>query len=68
MNIIYQSKLLLSLLFLSFILLLGCGKQEQEQSEMEHGQHESESSENTTVHLDMHKVYHAGIKVETVEK
>ncbi|MBI5214158.1 MAG: efflux RND transporter periplasmic adaptor subunit [Ignavibacteriae bacterium] len=68
MNIIYQSKILLSLLFLLFMLLLGCGKREQEQSEMEHGEHESEFSENTTVHLDMHKVYHAGIKVETVEK
>ncbi len=68
MNIIHQRKLLFPLLLLSFMLLLGCRKQEQEQSEMEHGEHESESSENTTVHLDMHKVYHAGIKVETVEK
>jgi Cu(I)/Ag(I) efflux system membrane fusion protein len=50
------------------IILLGCGKESKTESEERHGEHRSEETATTIVHLDRHKVYHAGITVETVQK
>jgi Cu(I)/Ag(I) efflux system membrane fusion protein len=50
------------------IILLGCGKESKIESEERHGEHRSEETATTIVHLDRHKVYHAGITVETVQK
>lgn len=48
--------------------LTGCGKSSTNKEGIEHKEHSAESKENTIVHLDRHKVYHAGITVETVQK
>src|SRR5262245_57469231 len=58
---------------LSIILLLtisvlstGCGEQSEEDHESHPMEHEEENP--TIVHLDRHKVFHAGIRVEPVKK
>lgn len=50
----------------SILLLSGCGKQNTD-SEESHIEHENETAATTIVHLDKHKVYHAGIRVELVQ-
>jgi Cu(I)/Ag(I) efflux system membrane fusion protein len=61
-----------TLTFLTGILVLllvsGCGKTTDDGSEVSHTKDRSESAENRIVHLDKHKVLHAGIRVETVQK
>lgn len=56
-------------LFIMIVLLAmlaGCGK-EQNQNEEIHHEEEHDASEATIVHLDRHKVTHAGIRVESVQ-
>lgn len=66
----YFTFLTLTLLiaFLGLLLMSGCGKTTNEESETGHAEHKSESTENSIVHLDKHKVFHAGIQVEAVQK
>ena len=52
---------------LTMLMVAGCGKEQQPEAGEHHGEHGAESSESSIVHLDKHKVFHAGIKVETVE-
>ena len=52
---------------LTMLMVAGCGKEQQPETGEHHGEHGGESSESSIVHLDKHKVFHAGIKVETVE-
>ncbi len=61
-----RKHMLLMLLFFAHVLL-GCNKGQQEESETHHGEHGAETSESAIVHLDKHKVFHAGIKVEPVQ-
>jgi Cu(I)/Ag(I) efflux system membrane fusion protein len=53
---------------ISVLLLSGCGRQSSDESDIKHDEHDAETSEHTVVRLDRHKVFHAGIQVETVEK
>lgn len=66
----YSTSVTLTLLtaVLALLLISGCGKTADEESEASHTEHTSESPENRIVHLDRHKVFHAGIRVEAVEK
>lgn len=66
----YLTHRILTLLigFLGLLLVSGCGKKTDEGSETGHAEHTSESTENRMVHLDRHKVFHAGIRVETVQR
>ncbi len=48
-------------------LLGGCNKEQKAETEEHHGEHGAETSESAIVHLDKHKVFHAGIKVEPVQ-
>lgn len=59
-------KYLTVLALTSVLLLPGCGKQNKK-SEESHIEHENETAATTIVHLDKHKVYHAGIRVEPVQ-
>ncbi len=59
--------LMLLMLLSSVHVLPGCNKGQQEESETHHGEHGAETSESAIVHLDKHKVFHAGIKVEPVQ-
>lgn len=52
----------------NFLFIIGCGKNDDSDAEKEGGEHHTESTETSIVHLDKHKVFHAGIKVETVKK
>ncbi len=52
---------------LFFVLWIGCNKEQKAETEEHHGQHTGETSETAIVHLDKHKVFHAGIKVEPVQ-
>ncbi len=53
---------------ISAIILIGCGKEETKMNETESDKHHEEESHSTIVHLDKHKVFHAGIKTEIVLK
>lgn len=55
-------------LFIILLAFAGCGKEESQQSDEQHGEHKAEEKESTIVHLDKHKVFHAGIRAEPVEK
>lgn len=59
---------LLLTLFIGPVFILGCGKAANEDSGAEHVEHNDESTERAIVRIDMHKVFHAGIKVEPVQK
>lgn len=48
------------------ITLSGCGQQAKESDE-DHPEHMKEEAAGTVVHLDRHKVFHAGIRVEPVQ-
>ncbi len=50
------------------LLLVGCGEEKNKTNESESTEHQEEESHSTTVHLDKHKVFHAGIKTEIVQK
>lgn len=50
------------------LLLIGCGKEETKMNETESDKHHEEETHSTIVHLDKHKVFHAGIKTEIVLK
>ncbi len=58
-----------NIFFISFMLplLVGCNKEQKPETEEHHGEHGVEGSESAIVHLDKHKVFHAGIKVEPVQ-
>ena len=47
---------------------IGCNNKTETESEMDHDEHEAGHEEQTVVHLDRHKLFHTGIKVETVQK
>lgn len=49
------------------LALIGCGNKE-ESHETESGGHHEEEEHSTIVHLDKHKVFHAGIKTEIVRE
>ncbi len=57
--------LMSALLVLPF--LVACNNEEKAETEKHHGEHGAEATEGTIVHLDKHKVFHAGIKVEPVQ-
>jgi RND family efflux transporter MFP subunit len=59
-------KYLIALALTSILLLSGCGKQNKD-TEEPHPEHRDETAATTIVHLDKHKVYHAGIKTEPVQ-
>ena len=63
-----QTQTILTALVLGVLLILGCRKEQNKEPEEQHEEHASENLETTIVHLDKHKVFHAGIKVETVQK
>lgn len=50
----------------SLAAFFGCGSKDTPEPEDHHTEHEA--GEQTIVHLDRHKMFHAGIKVEPVEK
>lgn len=56
----------ISLAALAF--LVGCGKETKTESEEQHGEHHSEEAATSIVRLDKHKVFHAGIIIEHVQK
>jgi Cu(I)/Ag(I) efflux system membrane fusion protein len=66
----YLTSVTLTLLtgILGLLLTSGCGRTTDEESEVSHSEHRSESAENRIVHLDKHKVFHAGMQVEAVQK
>lgn len=66
----YLTSVTLTLLtgILALALVSGCGKTTDEESEVSHADHQPESTEKRIVHLDKHKVFHAGIQVAAVEK
>ena len=47
---------------------VGCGKETKTKSEEQYGEHHSEEATNQIVRLDKHKVLHAGILIEPVQK
>lgn len=68
MKVLKSSKhvlLLSTLLVLPF--LVGCNNEKKTETEVHHGEHGAETTESAIVHLDKHKVFHAGIKVEPVQ-
>ena len=50
----------------TILFMFGCGKQNKN-SEESHAEHGEEATQGTIVHLDKHKVFHAGIKIEPVQ-
>jgi RND family efflux transporter MFP subunit len=60
-------KYLIVLALTSILLLPGCGKQDKDTKEA-HSEHKEEAAATTIVHLDKHKVFHAGIKTEPVQR
>ena len=53
--------------FLVLPLLVGCNNKKTAETEEHHGEHGVEASNSAIVHLDKHKVFHAGITVEVVQ-
>lgn len=53
---------------LLFLILTGCGNGAKEDAEIKHEEHSAGSEELAIVRLDKHKVFHAGIQVEIVQK
>lgn len=49
-------------------LLVGCGKETKTESEEQHGERHSEEAATPIVRLDKHKVFHAGIMIEPVQR
>lgn len=47
---------------------VGCGKETKTESDEQHGQYHSEETATSIVRLDKHKVFHAGIVIEPVQK
>lgn len=52
------------LIAFSLPLLIGCNKEQKSEAEEHHNEHAGETS--TIVHLDKHKVFHAGIRTDVV--
>ncbi len=50
------------------IIFIGCGKKENKANETEPNEHHEEETHSIIVHLDKHKVFHAGIKTEIVKE
>lgn len=48
------------------VVFIGCGKEENKEHQNESAEHHKEEIHSTIVHLDKHKIFHAGIKTETV--
>jgi RND family efflux transporter MFP subunit len=61
-------RFLLGSLFLSFLLVVGCSNNQKEEEDQAYEEHQPEDAEATVVRLDRHKVFHAGIRVEPVQK
>ena len=59
-------KYLIALALTSILLHSGCGKKNKD-TEVAHPEHRDETAATTIVHLDKHKVYHAGIKTKPVQ-
>lgn len=55
-------------LIIFILAFASCGEQESQQTDEHHDEHKVEEMESAIVHLDKHKVFHAGIRVEAVEK
>lgn len=55
-------------LLLALLLTMGCGNDESKESQETHNEQMANEAEATLVQLDRHKVFHAGIKVEAVQK
>lgn len=53
---------------LLFLLRPGCGTESKDEGEIKHDDHVAEPQEHSVVRLDKHKVFHAGILVEPVQK
>ncbi|MEK7263267.1 MAG: efflux RND transporter periplasmic adaptor subunit [Bacteroidota bacterium] len=72
MNTLTNSKIILHTVLISTILFFfGCNKEQTEKQSdpnEQHGQHAEEQMESAIVHLDKHKVFHAGIRLEEVQK
>ncbi len=51
---------------ISLLLMTGCGQQRTDESTVHHDEHGA--TEGVVVHLDKHKVFHAGITIEPVAK
>ena len=51
----------------ALIVCAGCGKEAENEAEVTHESH-AESGEETIVKLDAHKVFHAGLRVDSVRK
>jgi len=68
MNI--KLKLLITVLIGIIIatILLGCGKTEEQVNKADSIEHHEAEVQNLLVHLDKHKVFHAGIKTEIVKE
>ena len=49
-------------------IFIGCGKVDEKESNAETSGHHEEEIHTTTVHLDKHKIFHAGIKTEIVKE
>jgi Cu(I)/Ag(I) efflux system membrane fusion protein len=59
-------KYFLAFALTSHLMLPGCGKQDKDTGEI-HSEHREQGAAATIVHLDKHKVYHAGIRTEPVQ-
>ncbi len=57
----------LAITLAAVITLSGC-RQQAKESDEDHNEHMKEEAAGTVVHLDRHKVFHAGIKVESVQR
>lgn len=61
-------RFLLGSLLFALLLVAGCGNNQKEEGDQAHEEHQQEDAEATVVRLDRHKVFHAGIRVEPVQK
>lgn len=61
-----QPTVLIALIALG--LLAGCGGREEREGEVTHESHAASGEEETIVQLDAHKVFHAGLRIDSVRK